>query len=141
MKKVASLLLAVALLTTPIFAFAELDVASMSLDELVSLWKQIDKEISKRMADAQSTYTLIYPSVYVVGKDIKAGEYVFTNTGDEWSQINWWPTEEAHENESYTFEVLYSGDIYRLVLTDGMVFEICGSYCRIEKAPPMIFAP
>ena len=143
MKRICYILAIVLCFANITTAFASaIDLSTMTLDELVELRKNVDTEIENRIAELSATHTLIYPSIYVVGKDIKAGEYIFTNNTDDYSQFNWWETEESYKNkDKYQFECLYEGDIYRFVLQEGMVFELCNRPCKIEMAPPMIFAP
>ena len=59
----------------------ELDVASISTDELLSIYNAVQSELYSRIGMTDCNH--IGQGVYVVGKDIKAGSYDFicTNSG------------------------------------------------------------
>ena len=59
-------------------ATTTVDVASMTLDELVELRNQVQAEIVARVtADSAE----LYPGTYEIGKDIAAGNYTLTASG------------------------------------------------------------
>ena len=53
------------------------DLASMSLDDLLALRQNVEREIIARLA---SDASMLYTGVYYVGNDIKEGQYVITCT-------------------------------------------------------------
>ena len=76
MKKFFCIIASLVLLSGIPFAFAsELDLGTLSDAELLALHNRTKVEIGVRGID---TSNLIYDGVYVVGKDIKAGQYTYT---------------------------------------------------------------
>lgn len=77
MKRViASILFAVMVLVTPVLA-ADVDLDSMTADELIELKVEIDKRLIEL-----GVGNVISPGWYVVGKDIREGRFTFYATED-----------------------------------------------------------
>ena len=74
MKKIAGIILAAALFAMPVYA-ADIDIASLSDEELQELQTDILEELSDR---ASETSGILTGGDYTGGKDIKAGRYIFT---------------------------------------------------------------
>jgi hypothetical protein len=72
MKKVLALLLGLLLLVVPALA-EEMDLAALSLDELVALRDRVDAEISARIPVNKAPFS---SGIFLVGRDIKAGTYM-----------------------------------------------------------------
>lgn len=64
----------------------EVDLASMSNDQIIVLLTRVNDELMAR--GLQKTATLAKGS-YIAGKDIPCGSYVFTclATGDDWGNV------------------------------------------------------
>ena len=86
MKRFYSMFLAIFVAVCFAFAYAEsIDLESLTLDELSLLQKRVNAEITSRLEFSDSK---IYPGVYVVGVDIKAGSYVITGGSEiEYSAV------------------------------------------------------
>lgn len=104
----------------------EIDLSSMTLDELVALRNDISFEISSRVSDQGEPF---YPGRYDVGKDIKAGTYVITNVTDDpdnnalnWIECGTATIKENGELESSYHEYIKCGSSVMVSLADGMVF-------------------
>ena len=74
MKKIAGIILAAALFAIPVYA-ADIDIASLSDEELQEVQTDISEELSDR---ASETSEVLTGGDYTGGKDIKAGRYIFT---------------------------------------------------------------
>lgn len=64
---------------------ADVDMSSMSIEDLVSLRDSLNEEIYSRSGGTMDD--MIYAGTYVAGKDIKAGIYTITNTRDSYLTI------------------------------------------------------
>lgn len=111
MKKIVSLF--VALMLIPSFSFAETDLSSMSVDDLVSLKTAIVGELMAR--DEVKTVT-VPAGEYIVGEDIPAGKYsVETTSSFAVLTVN-------------EYEIMYSVNkdepIGKLTLKDGDVLSL-----------------
>lgn len=138
MKKVLAFLLVCILFVTPVFAEG-MDLSSMSVEELIQLHNQIDEILADKF---KCELGVIYPGIYVVGKDIKEGRYLLNclKTG----MVNFWiitlyENEDEFENRNRLYnENLEIGGQAQLNLTDGMVIEIhdgLGMITVAEKQP------
>lgn len=92
MKKFVTLMIAVFVIVSSAICAncEELDVASMSTDDLLAIYNTIQSELYSRIGMTDNNY--VGQGIYVVGKDIKAGSYDFvcTESGsrDDGSQQN-----------------------------------------------------
>ena len=133
MKRCLGVLLAIVMLTVPALA-EELDLSSMSTDELISLSNRVSSELKSRFS---SDADAIAEGVYVVGRDIKSGAYEFTCTSmrDVFIRsdvsVYVFPDEASLGDMDKAIqgaECLRIDDTIRLNLFDGMVLRIrfCG---------------
>lgn len=67
------LVLALCMLNMSAYA---VELTEMTTEELITLSYQIDLELTKREVDIES---LIYGGTFVVGEDIKPGQYIYTH--------------------------------------------------------------
>lgn len=107
------------------------DLASMSLDDLLVLRQNIESEITERLASDNS---LIYPGVYLVGKDIKEGTYLITGmfSDDYGMQVLVYPSESDYENRNYDGYDLKLGEYQYVTLKTGMVLQIYLGNARVQ---------
>lgn len=118
MKKIIVLILTAMMLITPVFA--DVDLSSMTDQELLALKNQVNTEIASR-----GSIDMIPSGRYVVGRDIKAGQYTFYGTvpegGGMGTTISWFASEEDMNNgESIDWEYLHLGEQTFINLSDGM---------------------
>lgn len=73
MKKIVALLLIVMMHVTGSLA-EEIDIDSMSLDQLIALDLRIEQKIYEMDSLSNS---VLYPGRYIAGSDIETGEYLF----------------------------------------------------------------
>ena len=79
MKKLICIIIAAVLFTVP--AFAEIDLSSLSFDELRQLQARISKELVTR---PEWKSVPVPPGLYKIGLDIPAGEWQLTCYASEW---------------------------------------------------------
>lgn len=154
MKKIVSLLLAAMLLacTAAYAEWPDIDLASLSFEELVELHKAVDAEIDARIGCEPST---IAAGVYIAGTSIKSGAYTITcsDAYDESGMVI-----QVFENQDKYKEFLNSGDYWyapgyqlysgniaadqtaTISLADGMILVINGGAGIIQEGNP-IWAP
>lgn len=142
MKRILALVLSVFLLTGSAFA-AEIDFASMSLDELITMRNNAEDEICNRV---MGDLSLLYPGVYVVGKDVKEGKYLIACADLEVDEndinILWYDEEEDYE-KSRAEDVDYlepEEPIFRK-LVSGMVFATYDGTISLLPAEGMSYMP
>lgn len=107
-----------------ICAAEAIDVATMSLEELVELDQTIDKEIALRTGENQDN---VISGVFIGGKNISVGQYIFIcPVEDDESCIYLYNTQESYkEGERYDqFYSLYYGDKFMLYIEEGMTLEV-----------------
>ncbi len=132
MKRIAALVLAITLLSsTPVIA-ADLDLSSMTTDELVALQDSIKTELNDRGYSANDE---IATGVFLVGRDIRAG--VFTFEASEHTMINIYDDMEKYNNLDYLSDiVVLEGESGSIALADGQVMEIVSGKGRLTEDKP-----
>lgn len=122
MKKLISILLVAVLLSVPVYAD---DYSSMTIEELVELRNEIDREINSRIAGDSGQ---IGEGIYQVGKDFKAGSYIylFPGTGDSiHSAISLYKDEEAfNNNAAFMYSNLHANETATVNVSDGNFIRI-----------------
>ena len=136
-KKMLVLFLALVMVVTPAFA-AELDLTSMSVEELYSLRSKISTELNARLIPDSST---LFGGVYVVGKDIKAGKYAFypESISSVYVTIDIYVSEEAFENDELlraNRHTASESEAEYLDLQDGMVVSVFHGYGLLQPIQP-----
>ena len=75
------------------------DIASATTDELIAMQNEIEDELLSRITTSRD---IIYRGEYIIGKDIKAGEYVYECTslsdGYRFNRILVYDNQEARDN-------------------------------------------
>lgn len=144
MKKVLCFILALVLTVTPVFA-AEIDLSSLSDEELVDLQERVMEELDNRSV---LTAVPLTQGNYVVGTDIAAGQYIFTPV----------PSDDSYggvvsifkDPQSTTMQDLVSGkyfspskpdEEFHASLLDGQFILVKDQGIMIAKAPALPFAP
>ncbi len=127
MKKMVVLIL-VCLLAFGGVSFAEgFDLSAMSLEDLVTLHKQVDLEIEARIGCEKS---LIPAGIYVVGESIKTGKYTIYTDEEHYGfnvatfeSLAKYQQAMAEQNEALALFQIYvsSNDSTFVNLKDGMV--------------------
>ena len=125
MKKIISIAILLVFVVTCSYA-EELDYSSLTADELIGMRNQITAELNSRFSPDPSA---IYSGNYIVGKDIKAGQYIFAYDklaeGCTYGELLLYANEEARENrDEYVLENLRIGVEFYLNLVDGMIVEV-----------------
>ena len=143
MKKLFALLLVCLLSLVTVATAEDLDLANMSLEELVKLRASIDAEINSQLV-ATATLT---SGTYVIGVDIAAGTYILVGIMDKgpsgYPPEAWWAESlEKSNNYEYIDNTFLKKDrTIRITFNDGMILKISGGDCAIQQAPPLLFAP
>lgn len=81
MRKIAAIALVITMLfcsTINVLAEGIIDFSVYTLDELMTIQKELESELMSR--DGYQIPDMIYRGRYVVGRDIEAGQYLFTCT-------------------------------------------------------------
>ena len=124
MKKMAVLFLAL-ILIFPAARAEDIPISSLSTDELISLRDRINDELSLRLKDGTSA---IYSGDYVVGQDIKAGQYIlyFTKCAEAYGygEIVIYANAAAREKRERSIQHPRKNVETYLNLRDGMILEI-----------------
>lgn len=151
MKKIICLLVSAMLLATPVCA-GEIDLSAYSDDDLLALKAQVDSELTNRGVGESA---VLQEGVYVVGKDVKAGTYVFTGLvemkydDDMDYQDMAMPTElfyydsEEHYADDYKagYDYVNPGNPIRKTFEDGQVFEVYYQSVMATYEDALPFAP
>ena len=147
MKKtvIASMVLAIGLLAVPVMAGNDfgIDLASMSLEDLVSLKDAVNEEIATKGGD-----NVLGAGIYEVGVDIKASSFKLTSyEGSDSANIIIYDSKEsmeADDNVFYTFmyydEEKETQESTIINLKDGQILETTGSLI-IEDASKSFWTP
>lgn len=146
MKKILIVLLVICtLFTTTVYA-SSVELESMTTDELIELRNQIVQEINNRLGFDESK---IYIGDYVVGEDIKAGDYIIVfekndnverETGGGY--ISLYTNQEDYDRRKSCFsQSYYFGEECYIKLKDGMVMCISYSSGTIKPASKPAWAP
>lgn len=143
-KLIAGLLIACTLFTTSAYA-SSVDVKTMTTEELVELRNQISEELTQR---SDFTDELIYIGDYVVGSDIKAGQYIIkyiSEIPDGTGVILVYSSKEEFETDRYNCCVtqlyLEKGQEARLVLEEGQFLRIFDGTLSIRPLLKPSWAP
>ena len=120
MRKVVSLVLLIALLCTPVFG-SDVDVSSLSDEELLSLFNTVQAELKTRDISEENC---IKKGAYIVGTDIAAGSYVLTGMldGEEYTDVYVYASmDDYHEYHSLESNYVKGKESINVQLTDGTV--------------------
>lgn len=120
---------------------SDLDLTSMSLDDLISLRSEIDAEITTRLSSSASD--IIYPGTYIVGTDIKPGTYLFTCVdGEDQSEVFLDSIGgSADPDAGDIWEFISPGDTISLPLRDGATLSIDYAPGTLSIQPTPSWAP
>ena len=126
MKRVCSLLMMLFMLLSVTYSCAEnIDLSLMSLDELQVLYNAINQEVATRF---EKSLGHIGSGVFVVGEDIKPGNYNLTDAEPgtaTWGYVALYQNIEDYNNKSkFSYTQVRKGETVTLSLKEGMVVEI-----------------
>lgn len=146
MRKLIALILILSCFTLP--AMAEgIDVSSISLSELLALHEQLDAAIDEEI-ECRLDENSIFQGVYVVGKDILPGYYLFTCIVDRHDEGNFdffyelYESEETYSKHNRSmFDRFNIGESAQLNLVDGMVLRIVNGTANVQQATKPAWAP
>lgn len=119
-KKILALVVVfvIALSTIVIADPATVDLASMTMEELVALRNEVNAEISSRLGEEG----FIGTGSYVVGTDIRPGTFCIVNTSDDFANYYIYETkEDSYATLSGSIE---EGDTCTIVLHEGNVLSL-----------------
>ena len=148
-KTLIALLVICTLFTTTVYA-SPVDLESMTTDELIELRNQVIQEINSRFSFDESK---IYIGEYIVGQDIKAGDYIIVFEKNEnvvYKSVEgpyggtvdlYANQEDASRWKSCFSESYYFGEECYIKLKDGMVMSISYSSGTIKPASKPAWAP
>lgn len=146
MKKTLIVLLVIFTLFTTTAYASSVDLESMTTDELIELRNQIVQEINSRLGFDESK---IYIGEYVVGQDIKAGDYIIVfekndnverDVGGGYISL-YENKEDADRHKACVSQSYYFGEECYIKLSDGMVMSISYSSGTIKPASKPAWAP
>ena len=131
MKRIPALMIAMLLLCAcGLIALAEgeTDLSAMTNEELLELRQAIGAELTARGVFAEGQDE-IYPGVYEVGRDIRAGDFLFTLKEGyrTWVELRIYASiEDIEEGEEAEREYVTSelGEQFNLLLEDGKVLSV-----------------
>ena len=144
MKRIVAMIAALLFFIAP--AFADVDLSSISLEELIELRQQINLELWNR---TQIKSVTVPPGVYVIGKDIPAGHWsITTEKGNlyKWSNVIYCSRlDGTGKNPSYSGlyysdTVKYPGSEALVGLTTIDIDMKDGMYLIIQY-DPVVFTP
>ena len=146
MKKFIALVMAMLCLSAPVVA-EEIDLSGMDLRSLLALHEQLDSMIEEQL-ECRLDENSIYQGIYVVGKDILPGYYLFTCIEDRHDEGNFDFFYELYESEdAYTkhnrsmFDRFNVGESVQLDLQDGMVLRIVNGTANVQQVSKPAWAP
>ena len=146
MKKFIALVLVLLCLSVPALA-EEIDLSGMDLSALLALHEQIDAAIEDQM-ECLLDPNKIFQGVYVVGKDIAPGYYLFTCVVDRHDEGDFdffyelYDSEETYKKHNRTmFDRLNVGESVQLNLEDGMVLRIVNGTANVQPSSKPAWAP
>lgn len=126
---ILSVILASTMAMTPVYATENIDLDSMSVEDLVALQKEISEKLEEKGED-ENAWGIIPRGIYKVGTDIKAGNFEFI-AYDEGVSISTFDSEEGYEDyDTLDYDWLdydeKTGDRDRisLKLSDGQIVAI-----------------
>lgn len=141
MKRFIVVLLAVLLISGSALA-EEIDFSGMSLSELLALHEKLDAAIQEEF-DCALDPSSMYQGVYVVGKDIEAGNYLFTSISKTFFMCHLYEDVEhkqAHDGGQHE-TITQIGDTLSLTLEDGMVLVVDQGVAAIKAIEKPEWAP
>lgn len=124
MKKILAFILSLLMLLCSASAMAEeIDISSMSLDELVELQGKIASRINELLGTSSDA---MYLGEYVCGIDIKSGRYLLTALERESPFMIKLYADASMEDagDSLVHESIYGGETYDLEIEDGMILVV-----------------
>ena len=146
MKKFIALVLALLCLSVPALA-EEIDLSGMDLSALLALHEQLDAAMEDQM-ECLLDPNSIFQGVYVVGKDIAPGYYLFTCVVDRHDEGNFdffyelYESEETYKKHNRTmFDRFNVGESIQLNLEDGMVLRIVNGTANVQPSSKPAWAP
>lgn len=146
MKRILALVVTILLLSTCAMA-EEIDLTGMDLASLLELHTKVDAAVQDKI-DCLVDDNLIFQGVYVVGKDITAGYYLFTCVVDQYDSGNFDFFYEIYDTEdTYTahkrsmFDRFNVGESVQLRLEDGMVLRIVNGTANVKPVEKPSWAP
>lgn len=113
-KKFLSVILVLCLL--PVIALAEVDLSTMSVDELIALNKAVVMELMSRKDFKEVT---VPAGEYKVGEDIPAGIYTVKVKANQFASLNVLDSKKNYTSKIYVVEV--DNPIGKLVLEEGEI--------------------
>ena len=146
MKKFIALVLAMLCLSAPVVA-EEIDLSGMDLRSMLALHERLDSLIEEQL-ECRLDENSIYQGVYVVGKDILPGYYLFTCIEDRHDEGNFdffyelYESEETYAKHNRSmFDRFNVGESVQLDLQDGMVLRIVNGTANVQQASKPAWAP
>ena len=139
MKKFVAIILALTLsLSVVITASAEINLSTMSNEELVDLIASIKKEMATRLNLFDDQYKIIPPGTYYSDKDITVGTYEISPTEKKVScSLNIW-SEEENRWIYWSDRDAKSGDFVQINVPENSYITI-SSECYIRPATKIEF--
>lgn len=133
MKKLIIVIGCMLMLALPAFA-EDFAIGDMTYEELIKLRDDISSEFAERGVE-------VLPSGhYVVGKDIRPGNYLYTccriAESEKYVSIYIYKDETAEKNHDCILVRLDSGEEYYMNLSDGMVVLITNATGTIQTIKP-----
>lgn len=133
-----SVILASAMVLTPVYATENIDLDSMSVEDLQNLQEKISEKLKEKGEDDPS-WDIIPQGEYKVGTDIKAGRFEFTNNVDTVS-LKVFDSDEEYKAKEYTqcFGLYYDSktdtrESASINLSEGQIILIECSSPRIRE--------
>lgn len=146
MKKFIALVLAMLCLSIPTMA-EEMDINSMDLNALLALHEQLDALIGDQI-QCRLDENSIFQGVYVVGKDILPGYYLFTCIEDRHDEGNFdffyeiYESEGAYDKHDRSMVDRFNvGESVQLNLEEGMVLRIVNGTANVQQSSKPAWAP
>lgn len=123
--------------TTPVFA-SNIDLSSMTVEELQSLQAEVNAEIARKAANDASIVdaSIIGEGIYEAGKDIKSTTFTFIGTAEYGTDLFLYKDKVAYEAEDDMLSpYLLTGETATISFDDGMILRLYGS-CLITESKP-----
>lgn len=143
---ILSVILASTMAMTPVYATENIDLDSMSVEELITLRDSINEKLKEKVDDS-SEGEIIPQGVYKVGTDIKAGQFSFS-AYDGSPSIEIFESEETYtENHNLEWYVLRydeengTAESVFLNLSDGEVLTIDNRSALIKEVSKASWMP
>lgn len=132
MKKLLSVILSVFILSSA--ALAEIDLESMSYDELYYLYQRVQVQLMKRNEWKEVTAPV---GIWKVGEDIPAGSYSIRASGSMFGNVVLWRGEQNDYKSGVILNEMFIDDentlIGKVIMSDGNTLEISG--CPVILSP------